>query len=221
MHTVTVHDKILSHLYRFRYVRYDVKHNAPYELTQIGIGSALGVSRPRISIMLKKMEESGEVLSHQANVNVSGRNPHRLIYTLSEHGKNEYQSRVEELRSAGIQLDNIKLNASDYNLNSIEDVDVKQRETLGFLCVKRKRMKRADVECKSALIHTNNAGDVFIKDDSKQKILSSCSADDLRRWHSAAADWYIDHDNDRNELLYHLTNAGRDREAIRIVKSGT
>lgn len=58
---VSLHDKMLAHLYRYRYVRNDIEYDAPYELTQEGSGIAIGITRSHASIILARMMDKGEV----------------------------------------------------------------------------------------------------------------------------------------------------------------
>ena len=61
-------------------------------------------------------------------------------------------------------------------------------------------------------------GYAVMNDTVRETILSGGTDEELRSWHSRAADWCMDHGVPISERLFHLINSGRDREAIRIMR---
>ncbi len=57
MDKITLTDRILTHLYRFKHINSDIKYNAPEELTQTGIALSLGITRSYASLLLGRMLE--------------------------------------------------------------------------------------------------------------------------------------------------------------------
>ncbi len=59
----------------------------------------------------------------------------------------------------------------------------------------------------------------MIKDPTVQRMMRGGSDEDIRRWHSKAADWCSSHGRNHSERIRHLAEARRDREAVKMVKA--
>ena len=57
----TIGDRLILHLYTYRSVNPEDYFNIPWELTQDGISSSLGISRAHASIELKRQKEKGTI----------------------------------------------------------------------------------------------------------------------------------------------------------------
>ena len=54
---ISVKDKIVAHLFRNRHVNPNDIYNLPWDITQDGIASSLGITRAHASIELKRLKE--------------------------------------------------------------------------------------------------------------------------------------------------------------------
>ncbi len=215
---ITFHDKILALLYQYRYLNSDMKFGAPFEITQDGIGSILGISRSHASIIISKMEDDGEVISGSSTIRDSNRPNKRRVYHLTECGKRRYLERYKDLQSKGLDLDEtIVLN--EMSEDDFQKLTQYQSDMVGCFCLLEQKVTRDTFPQDIPYVHFRPTGAAYIKDDVKTRVLKHGTPENMRRWHSKAADWCIDHENGISERLFHLDHAFRDREAIKLIKS--
>ena len=215
MSNISLHDRALSHLYRYRFTKQDIEYGAPFEISQDGVATALGISRSHASILLKKMVENGELTTWHSYIRDASRPVKRMVYHITERGKTVYRERAEDLKGQGIDIENIVGESYDEERLTREEKDL-----LGCICVLNTNLYFNELGSRIPNILCRPTGEVYIKDAIKRRILDRCTESDLQRWHSLAADWCIDHDRSICDRLFHLNQAGRDREAIHILKSG-
>lgn len=219
MQTITFHDKALAHLNRFRHIRQDIEYGAPFEITQDGIAVSLGITRSHASIILKRMAEKGEVEWGESTVKKSNSSKKRKVYFLTEIGKGVYEQMKENMASDGIAVDELKMVLNQAAYDDIKRVAGEKMDMIGMMCVIRFAILKKDVDTNQPLIGFSRTGEAFVVGRIKDSILSGCSDEEFRRWHSVAADWCIDHDLPMSERLYHLVQSNRDREAELIIAS--
>jgi len=87
---ITFHDKVLALLYRYKDIQSDMQYGAPFDLTQDGIANTLRISRSHASIVLGRMEDTGEIAFTQCTVKGSNRVHKKRIYYLTESGIKQY-----------------------------------------------------------------------------------------------------------------------------------
>lgn len=221
MDRITLRGRIMIHLFGFRYVDKSTSYGAPFEITQDGIGMALGITRSYASLMLSRMEKSGEIehgmstILHSPNVNK------RRIYFLTAKGMKTVESLNRTLEEDGGNLSELKLREDIDHCDSetIECMDIEDRDIIGCMCILRSKVSRKDLPREVPLMRFDRNGDLSMKDSTKERIVSMADEMTVRRWHSMAADWWIDHGNNLRERLYHLTYAGRTHEARRLFVS--
>jgi len=214
MSCITLHDKALSHLYKYRFTRSDMEYGAPFEISQDGVATALRISRSHVSIILKKMVENGEVEIGHSYVKNSHKAIKRMVYHVTEKGKSVYMERGRDLLEEGVDIS--KIVDESFDKDRLNDDD---RDALGSLCVLQSEFFYSELEHRVPYVSCKPTGEGFIKECVRHRLLSNSSKSDRRRWHSKAADWCMDHDRGAKERLFHLIRAGRDREAICILKS--
>ena len=88
---VTVGERIVVHLSGF--LRHVDAYEVPVEMTQDGIGAALGISRAHAALELKRLREAGKVEERMAHV--AGARTRRKVYDLTTSGQ-ELARRMRE-----------------------------------------------------------------------------------------------------------------------------
>jgi tetratricopeptide (TPR) repeat protein len=86
------------------------------------------------------------------------------------------------------------------------------------MCVLRSKVDAAEIDPNIPLLYMSKKNGVGIARPARSALLRDSKDEELRRWHSMAADWCMDHDQPFSDRLYHLIHSGRDREATRIAK---
>ena len=214
MSSISLHDKALTHLFRYRFTRPEIEFGAPFEISQDGVATALRISRSHASIILKKMVDSGELEVTHSYVKSTSKPVKRMIYHVTEKGKSVYHEREEDLRSDGIDITKILDDSFDRDRLTDETMNF-----LGCMSVIRTTVFYSELDKRIPNVSCRPNGEAYIKDSVKHLILSESTDADRRLWHSLAADWCLDHHRKVSDRLFHLINAHRDREALCILKS--
>lgn len=216
MDKATIRERILLHLSRFTMVNEDEVYNLPFDLTQDGIASALGISRAHSSLELKKLRQGGKIKENQ--VHVIGSNIRRKVYYLEPDGKTEAESVRERLEDAGVSIETVlDMRRCDPELmwEKLSDSD---RNALGLACVIRVPVSKHLLPPTDAgVIPATHEGAVKISSEVKKAYLDAIDKEYVRKWNSDAADWWTDNIIDEQERLYHLVAAGRSIEANRLL----
>ena len=219
MKEITNHDRISAHLFRYNYIRTDIEFDAPFEITQDGIAMSIGVSRGHSNIILKRMEENNEIIIGFSSIKDSHRSAKRKVYFLSEFGKSLFKARVKELKESGTDVEDLIKGIDRYRLEDIRRITGDRMDDLGCMAVLQVKVRREDVPLESPLVPIVRQNYAVMKDSIRNTLLSEASPDEIRRWHSKAADWCMDHGAGIEERLQHLVYSFRDREAVRIVRN--
>lgn len=211
---ITVRQRILLHLGRFPGITPADEFNIPFDLTQDGIASVVGITRAHASIELKKMTDSGLAVAWQAHMR--GTRSRRLAYCLQPAGFSEAARLQKEVMQAGMDVDTLldmKRCDAGSKWDSLAPAD---RDTFGKACVMRVPIPRNVLPpTPSGVIPTDFYGVIQIPRDVAKSFLLQADPAHLRSWHSWAADWWLTEGDDQ-ERLYHLTGAGRLTEAARL-----
>ena len=213
--TLTVGERIVLHL--GQYSKYLDSYDAPLDVSQDGIASALRISRAHAAIELKKLKENDEVL--EKLVHIKRGKTKRKAYFLTPAGE-ERASRVRQFaESEGIEvqafLDLKKCKGPE--LWSV--LDEACREVLGQAGVFRRPFRRdALPETTISLLPVDQEGMVDLPEPLKEYGATVLSEEELRRYHSFAADYWLQ-EGDYRERLYHLVAAGRGKEAEMLLSS--
>ena len=218
MYPVTIRDRILAHLYRYRRYSTDTYEGSPIEITQEGIGNAIGISRSHACVALTRMIESGEVEIFNSTVKGSRRMVKRKLYHITELGKKQYLKRADELRTVGIDLENLGKDINECSFDDISRLSKDRFDDIGCLLVLRTEVCRNDVDPDLPLVGFKSDGSLNIKAKVRESMFRGSSDDDIRRWHSKAADWCMDRGRPSEERIYHLILSGRDWEAMNLIR---
>lgn len=213
---VTIRERALLHLSRFSNVNPNEMFNVPFDLTQDGIASVLGISRAHASLELKKLKESGKVDDWLAHIRGAGAK--RKAYYLLPDGFTEASMLKERFESSGLVIDTLlDMKRCDPGV-MWESLNPKDRETFGLACVFRIPVPRKTLpDTNTGVIPADFYGMTCISDSVREKYLSLADPEKVKNWHSRAADWWMDNDDDNQERLYHLVHAGRNTEACKLI----
>ena len=221
----TIGERLLLHLYTHRSVNPDDYFNIPWELTQDGISSSLGISRAHTSIELKRLKEKDLIVESQ--VRIKGGKVRRLAYSLNEKGLKASMDLEEKVNAAGLDMKSLIDFKKQDGVHVLKSLNADDKRALGIACA-----FRLSVPTTVLPPHTKNVvpsdvvGFTLITPELRNKILSAASETDLADWHSFAADYYDmegrrsvieDEDNRTVERTYHLIKAGRLRDAHRAI----
>jgi len=211
---ITVRQRIILHLGRFPEITPENEFNVPFDLTQDGIASVIGITRAHASIELKKMTNSGLAVAWQAHMKCT--RSRRLAYCLQPAGSIEAARLRKDVELAGMDVDTL-LDMKRCDAGSKwESLTPADRDTFGKACVVRAPIPRKILPpTPSGVIPTDFYGVVRIPRDVAKNFLLQADPAHLRSWHSWAADWWLTEGDDQ-ERLYHLAGAGRLTEAARL-----
>lgn len=148
MNHITVKDRVMAHLMRYNHVGYDVVLNAPAEITQDGIASAVGISRSHVSQILGDMLKRKEISYSVATIKNSQYAIKRKTYHLTEYGKLVYRRRAEDLQNCGLSpsLMDPPLNINYCSTEGFDTLSMADIDRIGCLCVMRRTFTRSDLE---------------------------------------------------------------------------
>lgn len=212
----TIRERILLHLDRFKMINEDEVYNLPFDLTQDGIASSVGISRAHSSLELKKLRQAGKVKENQ--VHVIGSGIRRKVYYLEPEGKAEAEHLKKKFEDAGIPIETmLDMRRCDPEL-MWDKLSPYDRAALGLVCVIRVPVNKKSLPVtESGVIPSAHDGTVTLSAEVKKNYLNAVDAESVREWNSAAADWWMDNGADAQERLYHLSAAGRITEARKML----
>lgn len=219
MDRITQSERVLMHLHSFRHLNPSEKYGVPFDITQDGIGESVGISRSHASLILGRMSKDGLVTSGQATVgSVVGGTTVRKVYYLTQKGLAEcnrlLEAHGEDLGPGSAFPRNINHCRSDV----FDALQREDRDFLGCLMVLRVpvRVSQLPRGREHPLVPVDTKGLVHLKPATREWYIDRAGQEEIRRWHSLAADWCSDHDGPVKERLLHLVLSGRGREANRL-----
>ena len=217
MKELTQAERTMMHLYRYRFFNMDAEKVAPYELTQDGIGEALGISRSYASLIVSRMDK--EDLLRMGRMTVaddSGRNL-RKIYLLNKKGEERCRTLIE-----GRDPDDIlPRNINHCRTDCFDALGQADRDLLGALMLidSPVHFRQLPGGRSIPLLPVDPNGLVSIRKKTRKLYIDRADAETLRRWHSIAADWCTDNGVGIDERILHLVESKRLREAAKLVMS--
>ena len=213
--TLTVGERIVLHL--GQYSKYLDSFDAPLDVSQDGIAAALRISRAHAAIELKKLKENGEVL--EKLVHIKRGKTKRKVYFLTPAGE-ERASKVRQFaESEGIEVQAFLDLKKCKGPELWASLDEPSREVLGQAGVFRRPFRRdALPETTISLLPVDQDGMVDLPQELKDYSATVVSEEQMRRYHSFAADYWL-REGDYRERLYHLVGAGRGKEAEMLLSS--
>jgi len=218
MSTITHRDKVLVYLNKYKNLRIEEERYVTFDITQDGIASALNISRPHVSQILSGMVADGSIETLNSYVNSAQRPVKRKVYRLTASGRMEYQNLYKMMLDNGIDTEGMWFNFNNCGTDDFAKLSPEERNMYGCLCVLRIKVRREELGKNFPLSTYDHDGFLNLKEYAKSRFMQTGSPEDIRNWHSMAADWILDHGNDFHERLFHLNNARRDIEGLKLVR---
>lgn len=215
MSRVTIRQRVLLHLLRFSFDGDENRLSVPFDVTQDGIATVVGITRAHVSLVLRKELEKGNIRTWSAHT--AGNHSKRLAYSLTLMGRQEASNLKKQLESDGIDHDSI-LNIDRCDpANWWRTLSEEDRDTFGKACVLRKPISRSELpETKKINLPMDRDGMVILPKPVGLSFISFASEERRRSWHSWAAEHIKSKgQSEYQEIIYHLSNSGRMREACR------
>ncbi|MCX6650337.1 MAG: tetratricopeptide repeat protein [Methanomassiliicoccales archaeon] len=206
---ITVGERIVLHL--AQYTKNQNDFDAPFEVSQDGIGEALRISRAHAAIELKKLKESGTVAERISHIRAGA--VKRKVYFLTQTGEDKARNLKDFANRQGIEimpLLDLKKCKGEELWNGLNP---ELRSLLAKAVVFRKPFKRSALPSSNvSLLPEDREGMVDIPPSLRSSIPVLMERPALREAHSFAADYWLQ-EGDYVERLYHLLQANRSMEA--------
>ncbi|MDD1772844.1 MAG: tetratricopeptide repeat protein [Methanomassiliicoccales archaeon] len=206
---ITVGERIVLHL--AQYSKNQSDFDAPFEVSQDGIGEALRISRAHAAIELKKLKEAGTVAEKISHIRAGA--VKRKVYFLTQVGEDKARNLKDFATRQGIEI----LPLLDLKKCKGEELWAQLNPELRALLLKavvfRKPFKRALLpQANISLLPEDREGIVEIPPSLQSSIPALVDKIALKEAHSFAADYWLA-EGDYVERLHHLLQANRALEA--------
>ena len=210
---MTVGERIVLHL--AQYSKIQDSFDVPLDVSQDGIAAALRISRAHAAIELKKLKEAQEVSERLAHIR-RGKTK-RKVYFLTPKGETRAINVRKFAEREGIEITPLLDLRRCRGRDLWDPLDPYKRKLLAMACVFRKPFRRGALpEASVSLLPVNADGFVDMSEELKASIPPLVEAEELRRHHSFAADYWLG-EGEYPERLHHLLEAGRAKEAEMLV----
>ena len=191
--------------------------DAPFEVSQDGIGEALRISRAHAAIELKKLKEAGTVTERIAHIRAGP--VKRKVYFLTEAGEGKARNLKDFASRQGIEisplLDLKKCKGEDLWAQLNPD----SRSLMAKAAVFRKPFKRSALpQTTVSLLPEDKDGIAELPESLRISIPALLDKNALREAHSFAADYWLG-EGDYVERLHHLLQANRSLEAQMLLST--
>ncbi|MBP7087483.1 MAG: hypothetical protein KBA58_05430 [Methanomassiliicoccales archaeon] len=212
---ITVGERIVLHL--AQYSKHLNDFDAPFEVSQDGIGEALRISRAHAAIELKKLKEAGTVSERIAHIRAGP--VKRKVYFLTEAGETKARNLKDFASRQGIEisplLDLKKCKAEDLWVQLNPD----SRSLMAKAAVFRRPFKRSALpQTTVSLLPEDKEGMTEVPGSLRTSIPALLDKNALREAHSFAADYWLE-EGDYVERLHHLLLANRTLEAQMLLSN--
>ncbi len=228
MSSLSVKQKALIFLNKYKaYDKSDI-YNTPWELTQDGISSAICVSRAHASIVLNQLKNEGkaeEKITHIKNGKIKRKSYYLTPLGMEEAAKVLEMAAKEKIdvsdildsKKQGMGVDPVRLNEGD-------------RFALGCACAFNMPVDPSILPPVTDIrLPTDRNGMVSFDEDYRKRVLESADDEERASWHGYAADYWFDKKLKRSddlyeclhELLYQYVESGRNRDACKLIGNET
>lgn len=213
MSSLTVAERIILHLSRF--IDYENEFDVPLDVSQDGISQALRISRAHAAVEVKKLKESGELIEKLAHV--KGGKARRKSYFLTPMGFEHSQKLKKFAEKEGIDILPL-LDFKRCEPNQLwQSFEPAQQLVFGQACVFRIPVPRDILpESSQSILPLDSEGMVSVPENIRLATLKLLNPELRKEWESSAADYWLDNGN-YSERLYHLLQAGRNRESCMLI----
>ena len=212
---ITVGERIVLHL--AQYSKHLNDFDAPFEVSQDGIGEALRISRAHAAIELKKLKEAGTVTERIAHIRAGP--VKRKVYFLTEAGEAKAKNLKDFASRQGIEisplLDLKKCKGEDL----WAQLNPESRALMAKAAVFRRPFKRSALpQSTVSLLPEDKDGMAEVPGPLRASIPALLDRNALREAHSFAADYWLK-EGDYVERLHHLLQANRGLEAQMLLST--
>lgn len=225
MVTLSIGQRIIMHLDRFKMTDSTEIYNIPWDLTQDGIATSIRISRAHASIELKKLREAGKVEEKQTHI--KGGKVKRKSYLLTPSGMSEAGKISDYAKDNDIDVGallDLKRQDANIILESLDEID---SYALGCACAFRVPVPVSTLPKSVKLVIPADVSGMTVVDERlRNNMMKAADIAAKASWHSYAADYWmedrtiLESDIERvHERLYHLVEAGRTREACKLVSA--
>ena len=224
MSSLSVKQKALIFLNKYKaYDKSDI-YNTPWELTQDGISGAICISRAHASIVLNQLKNEDKVeekITHIRNGKIK-----RKSYYLTPLGMEEAAKVLEFAAKEKIDVSDIldsKKHGSGIDPDKLNKGD---RFALGCACAFNMAIDPSALPpVTNITLPTDISGKVTFDEDYRKRVLESANEDERAEWHGYAANYWFDKKVKRaedfyeclKELLYQYVESGRNRDACKLI----
>lgn len=219
MTNLTLPEKVLLHVYRYRHIVETTEFMIPPEMTQYGIAEAVGISRSHVSIIVGRLVEDGRLMCRKGHIRGNG-NSLRKVYFITARGCEHCRKMLD----GTLKRDDIDT-ALPQNINyccssKLWSLPKEERDIVGGVLVLRCPVYRCDFDgTVPKLLPFDGVGRLNIKPETRDWFLRRADENTIKDWHSRAADWCFENGCDPRERLYHLFLSNRRHEAAKLVQS--
>ncbi|HRU11491.1 MAG: tetratricopeptide repeat protein [Euryarchaeota archaeon] len=212
---ITVGERIVLHL--AQYSKHMNDFDAPFEVSQDGIGEALRISRAHAAIELKKLKEAGTVTERIAHIRAGP--VKRKVYFLTEAGEAKARDLKDFANRQGIELSPLLDLRKCKGEELWAQLNPDSRALLAKAVVFRKPFKRSALpQTTISLLPEDKEGMVDMPPALRESIPRLMDRGALREAHSFAADYWLE-EGDYVERLHHLLQANRTLEAQMLLSN--
>ena len=226
MATLSVKQKALIFLNKYKSLDSSDIYNTPWELTQDGVANALCISRAHACIVLGQLKIEDmveEKVTHIKNGKIR-----RKSYFILPSGIEEAAELLKIAEKEKIDLSFI-LDSKKQGANvSLEKLNESDRYALGCACAFNMPMPPSVLpQLKNVSVPVDINGLIMIDSDLRKNMLESASEEEKASWHGYAANYWFDRKQKKDldyhecihELLYHYVESGRNRDACKLISA--
>ena len=226
MTSLSVKQKALIFLYKYRtYDKSDI-YNTPWELTQDGVAGAVGVSRAHASIVLNQLKEEGNV--EERITHIRNGKTKRKSYFITSSGMEEGEMIIDLANKEKIDIAYLlETRKKGYDI-SFDNLNKGDRFALGCACAFNMPVDKSILPPMTSLIlPTDMDGKISISDELRKDFLEYVDDEERASFHGYAADYWFDKKLKKeddfyeciHELLYQYVECGRNRDACKLISS--
>ena len=226
MTSLSVKQKALIFLYKYRsYDKSDI-YNTPWELTQDGVAGAVGVSRAHASIVLNQLKEEGNV--EEKITHIRNGKTKRKSYFITPSGMEEGEMIIGLANKEKIDISYLlEMRRKGYDI-SFDNLSKDDRFALGCACAFNMDVDQSVLPpVKTLTLPTGMDGKISISDELRKDFLSYVDDEERASFHGYAAGYWLDkklkkegdHYENIHELLYQYVESGRNIDACKLISS--
>ena len=228
MTNLSVKQKALIFLNKYKSLDTTDIYNTPWELTQDGVANALCISRAHACIVLNQLKSEDmveEKITHIKNGKIR-----RKSYFILPAGMEEASDLLKTAEKENIDLSFILDSKKQGTSISLDKLNESDRYALGCACAFNTPVQMSILpQFKNVSVPVDVNGYVQIDSDLRDNVLNSASEEEKATWHGYAANYWFDRRLTEKKniegyfdcihgLLYQYVESGRNRDACKLIK---